>query len=214
VSATHGSREVTRGRMSVRGRVESDGGVMTSPSSNGYLARMTKFSLTDSIAVLERTPATLRALLSGLPETWTTCNEGPSTWSAYDIVGHLIHGERTDWMQRLRRIREHGTSLAFDPFDRFAQERESAGKSLADLLDEFERLRRESIEALRAERLEGRDLDLHGMHPSLGEVTLRNLLATWVVHDLGHIAQISRVMAKRYGDDVGPWREYLPVLTR
>lgn len=175
---------------------------------------MSTFSLTDSIAVLERTPATLRALLDGLPVAWTTCNEGPSTWSAYDVVGHLIHGERADWMPRMRRIREHGTSLAFEPFDRFAQERESAGKSVADLLDEFERLRRESLEALRAERLEARDLDLRGMHPALGEVTLRNLLATWVVHDLGHIAQISRVMAKRYGDDVGPWREYLPVLAR
>lgn len=175
---------------------------------------MTTFSLSESLAILERTPAALRALLGGLPVAWTTCNEGPKTWSAYDVVGHLIHGERADWMPRLRRIREHGTAVAFDPFDRFAQERESAGKSLDELLEEFARLRSESLDALRAERLTWRGLDLRGMHPALGEVTLRNLLATWVVHDLGHVAQISRVMAKRYGNDAGPWREYLPVLTR
>ncbi len=175
---------------------------------------MSTFSMIESVAVIERTPSTLRALLGGLPVAWTTCNEGPNTWSAYDVVGHLIHGEHMDWLPRLRRIREHGTALAFDPFDRFAQERESAGKSMTDLLDEFESLRRESIEALRAERLEAHDMNLRGRHPALGEVTLRNLLSTWVVHDLGHIAQISRVMAKRYADEVGPWREYLPVLSR
>ncbi len=175
---------------------------------------MSTFSLTESIAVLERTPLALHALLAGLPESWTMCNEGPSTWSARDVVGHLIHGERTDWMPRVRHIRQHGTSRAFDPVDRFAHEHESAERPLDELLTEFEHLRRASIEALRKERLAERDMQLHGLHPALGEVTLRNLLATWVVHDLGHIAQVSRVMAKRYAGEVGPWREYLPVLHR
>ena len=175
---------------------------------------MSTFSLPDSIAVLERTPGALQALLGGLPEGWTTCDEGGQTWSAYDVVGHLIHGERTDWIPRLRILLEHGTARAFDPFDRFAQEHESAGKNLQQLLDEFASLRQDSIARLRAARLDARHWDLRGRHPALGEVTLQNLIATWVVHDLGHIAQIARVMAKRYGDDVGPWREYLPVLTR
>ncbi len=175
---------------------------------------MSALSLPESIAVLERTPAVLRAQLEGLPDCWTTCNEGPKTWSAYDVVGHLIHGERADWIPRMRIVLEHGTARAFDPFDRFAQERESTGKSLVDLLDEFAHLRRGTIADLRAAKLDDSDFDRRGMHPALGEVTLGNLIATWVVHDLGHIAQIARVMAKRYAADVGPWREYLPVLTR
>ncbi len=175
---------------------------------------MSALSLPESIAVLEQTPAVLRAQLDGLPECWTTCNEGPKTWSAYDIVGHLIHGERADWIPRMRTVLEHGTARAFDPFDRFAQERDSTGKSLTNLLDEFARLRRGTIADLRAARLDASDFDRRGMHPALGEVTLGNLIATWVVHDLGHIAQIARVMAKRYAPEVGPWREYLPVLTR
>lgn len=171
------------------------------------------FTIDESVAVLERTPGALRALLAGLPDGWTTCTEGGATWSAYDVVGHLIHGERADWIPRMRIVLEHGTKRAFDPFDRFAQQRESAGKSLGELLGEFAMLRRTTLAELRAARLTELDLDRRGTHPALGEVTLRNLLATWVVHDLGHIAQISRVMAKRYADDVGPWREYLPVLT-
>ena len=175
---------------------------------------MSAFSLEESIDVLERTPGVLRALLAGLPDGWTTCTEGSASWSAYDVVGHLIHGERADWIPRMRIVLAHGTSCAFNPFDRFAQERESAGKSLALLLDEFETLRRGSLAELRAVQPGERELDRRGMHPALGEVTLRNLLATWVVHDLGHLAQIARVMARRYAADVGPWREYLPVLTR
>jgi hypothetical protein len=172
------------------------------------------FSLDDSIAGLERTPGALRALLAGLPAGWTTCTEGGASWSAYDVVVYLIHGERADWIPRMRSVLAHGTSRAFDPFDRFGQQRESVGKSLAQLLDEFEALRRGTLAELRAARLAERHLEPPGRHPALGEVTLRNLLATWVVHDLGHIAQIARVMAKRYGDDVGPWRAYLPVLSK
>lgn len=175
---------------------------------------MSTLSLSESIAVLERTPAVLHAQLDGLPACWTTCDEGPRTWSAFDVVGHLIHGERTDWIPRLRIVLEHGPARPFEPFDRFAQERDSAGKSLADLLDEFARLRRASIADLREAGIGDADWDRRGMHPSLGEVTLGNLVATWVVHDLGHIAQVARVMAKRYAGRVGPWREYLPVLTR
>ncbi len=175
---------------------------------------MSTLSLPDSIAIIERTPAVGGGQRDGQHPRRTTCAEGPQTWSAYDVVGHLIHGERADWIPRMRVVLEHGTTRAFDPFDRFAQERDSAGKSLADLLDEFARLRRVSIAELRAAGLVTADFDRRGMHPALGEVTLGNLLATWVVHDLGHVAQIARVMAKRYADEVGPWREYLPVLAR
>ncbi|MDX1502587.1 MAG: DinB family protein [Thermoanaerobaculia bacterium] len=173
---------------------------------------MTREELATAIAVLERTPATLRTLLEGLDERWVRCSEGPETWSAFDVVGHLIHGEHTDWMPRLRRILEHGDSKAFEPFDRFAQLRESRGRSLGELLDELERLRAENLEALRGLDLQEEDFARPGRHPELGPVTLGQLLATWVVHDLGHIAQVARVMAKRYGDRVGPWVEFLPVL--
>jgi hypothetical protein len=175
---------------------------------------LTTFRIDEAIAVLERTPAVLDVWLRGLPEPWVTADEGPDTFSAFDVVGHLIHGERTDWMPRLRCIREHGESKAFEPFDRFAQQRESAGKSLGQLLDEFARLRASNLDELRSARVSGAELDLRGLHPALGAVTLRQLLATWVVHDLGHLAQIARVMSKRYGGEVGPWKEYLPVLTR
>jgi hypothetical protein len=172
------------------------------------------FQLDDAIAVLSRTPATLDAMLRGLPEPWVRGDEGPETFSAFDVVGHLIHGERTDWMPRLRRILEHGTSLPFEPFDRFAQRRDSEGKSLEELLDTFARLRAANLEALREVPLEPADYDREGLHPGLGRVTLRQLLSTWVAHDLGHIAQAARVMAKQYKEGVGPWIEYLPVLTR
>jgi hypothetical protein len=173
-----------------------------------------QFQLTDALEVLERTPATFRALLGGMSEAWTAPNEGPETFSAFDNVGHLIHGERTDWIPRARIILEQGPSRRFEPYDRFAQKRESQGKSLAELLDEFALLRAENLETLRGWQLTDRELALQGEHPELGTVTLRQLLATWVAHDLGHIAQTARVLAKQYRDEVGPWRAYLPVLDR
>lgn len=173
-----------------------------------------EFDLTTGAAILERTPHTLRAMLSGLPAAWTDATEGPETWSPYDIMGHLVHGERADWMPRARIILDQGTDRRFAPFDRFAQFRESQGKSLGDLLDEFERLRAESLETLAGWRLTEAQLSLEGEHPAFGPVTLRQLLATWVAHDLGHVAQVARVMAKQYRDAVGPWRAYLPVMDR
>lgn len=172
------------------------------------------FELAEAIALLERTPAALQALLGGLPEPWIVADEGPETFSAFDNVGHLIQGERADWIPRARIILAQGANRRFEPFDRFAQKRESQGKSLAELLDEFARLRAENLAVLRGWRLTERELALEGEHPGLGRVTLRQLLATWVAHDLGHVAQTSRVMAKRYREAVGPWRAYLPVLER
>ena len=172
------------------------------------------FDLREGIAVLERTPATLRALLDGLPDEWTTCDEGPDTFSPFDNVGHLIHGERADWIPRARIILAQGESRRFEPYDRFAQKRESAGKTLAQLLDELAALRTASLATLRGWNLTEREFSLQGEHPALGTVTLRQLLATWVVHDLGHIAQTTRVMAKRYKEAIGPWRAYLPIVDR
>ncbi|MGE0816061.1 MAG: DinB family protein [Vicinamibacterales bacterium] len=174
----------------------------------------TSFDLDEGLAVLERTPGALRALLAGLPEAWTRADEGPDTFSAFDNVGHLIHGERTDWIPRARIILDQGPNRRFEPYDRFAQQRESAGKTLAQLLDEFEARRTANLATLRGWALTGAELDLQGEHPALGAVTLRQLLATWVAHDLGHLAQIARVMAKRYRRAVGPWRQYLPILDR
>jgi hypothetical protein len=173
-----------------------------------------EFDLTHALAVLERTPATFRALLAGLPEAWTASSEGPNTFSAFDNVGHLIHGERTDWIPRARIILAQGPNRRFEPYDRFAQQRESAGKSLAQLLDELASLRADNLATLRGWNLTERELALEGEHPEFGPVTLRQLLATWVAHDLGHIAQTSRVLAKQYREAVGPWRAYLPVLDR
>src|SRR6266853_178126 len=153
-----------------------------------------EFNVGEGMAVLTRTPATLRELLAGLPSPWTRANEGPDTWSPQDVVGHLIHGEETDWIPRANIILTRGEAQPFEPFDRFAQARRFVGWSLQRLLDRFAELR--------------------GRHPELGQVTLSQLLASWVVHDLGHIAQISRVMAKQYTAAVGPWTAYLPVLTR
>ena len=175
---------------------------------------MTAFDLPTAIPVLERTPATFRALLAGLPATWTLSNEGPETFSPFDNVGHLIHGERTDWIPRARIILAQGADRRFEPYDRFAQFRDSEGKTLDDLLNEFAELRALNLVALRAMNLTDRELALEGEHPALGRVTLRQLLATWVAHDLGHIAQTARVMAKQYREAVGPWRAYLPVLDR
>ncbi len=176
------------------------------------MATLTEFNLDETIVVLTRTPATLDTLLRGLPETWVRSNEGKDTWSAFDIVGHLIVGERTDWMTRARVILENGEARPFDPFDRFAQSRESQDKSLEQLLDDFARLRRENLAALKTLNLQPEDLGRRGRHPALGVVTLRQLLATWAVHDLTHVHQLSRVMAHQYRDAVGPWSKYLGVL--
>lgn len=173
-----------------------------------------EFDLDHGVAVLERTPGALRALLAGLPEAWITPNEGPDTWSAFNVVGHLIDGEETDWMARARIILAQGEQRTFAPFDRFRHLAATRGKPLGELLERFEALRRQNLRELRALELTPSQLELQGVHPAFGTVTLRQLLATWVVHDLGHIAQIARVMAKQYGTAVGPWREYLPVLTR
>jgi DinB superfamily len=172
------------------------------------------FDLTDGIAVLERTPATLRAMLDGLPTAWLDADEGPDTWSPYVIVGHLVHAERADWIPRAKIILAQGPQRRFEPFDRNAQFRESEGKPLAQLLDEFAQLRAENLAILDEWRLTDRHLALEGEHPQFGIVTLRQLLATWVVHDLGHIAQTARVMAKQYKSAIGPWRAYLPVVDR
>jgi hypothetical protein len=169
------------------------------------------FELESAIAVLERTPAALDALLRGLPDSWTRSNEGADTWSAYDIVGHLVHGECTDWIPRARMILEHGEVRAFEPFDRFAQMRNREA-SLSERLDEFARLRRETVAALRALKLCDEDLERTGTHPELGRVTLRQLLATWTAHDLNHVHQLARVMARQYASDVGPWVQYLGVM--
>lgn len=173
-----------------------------------------RFELASGLAVLERTPAVFRALLDGLPDTWTAPDEGPDTFSAFENLGHLVHGERADWIPRARIILAQGASLRFEPYDRFAQRRESTGKSVADLLTEFADLRAANLAVLRGWHLTEAQLELPGEHPELGAVTLRQLLAAWVVHDLGHVAQTSRVMAKQYGSAVGPWRAYLPIVTR
>jgi len=168
--------------------------------------------MSETIAVLARTPATLNALLAGMPDILVRCNEGKDTWSAFDIVGHLIVGERTDWMPRVRVILQHGEARPFDPFDRFAQKKDRQDKSLEQLLDDFTRLRKENLAALQTLNLQENDLSRRGRHPALGVVTLSELLATWAVHDLTHLHQLSRVMAHRYRDAVGPWKAYLGVL--
>ena len=173
-----------------------------------------EFDLTRALEVLERTPSVFRALLGGVSDAWTTPNEGPETFSAFDNVGHLVHLERTDWIPRARIILAQGADRTFAPVDRFAQLRESQGKTMAELLDEFARLRADNLQTLRGWNPGERELALQGEHPALGTVTLRQLLATWTAHDLGHLAQTARVMAKQYRDAVGPWRAYLPVLDR
>jgi hypothetical protein len=172
------------------------------------------FELGHGVAVLERTPDTLRTLLGGLPAEWIHGTEGPDTWSPFVIVGHLIHGECADWIPRARIILAQGEDRRFTLFDRFAQFRDSEGKSLGQLLDEFAQLRRESLKTLAEWKLTDAQLALEGIHPEFGTVTLRQLLATWVAHDLGHLAQVTRVMARQYREAVGPWRAYLPVMDR
>jgi hypothetical protein len=180
-------------------------------SQQGNRTRRT-FVLEEAASLLARTPATLDALLRGLPEGWTTANEGGDTWSPFDVIGHLIHGERADWMPRAKIILAHGEARAFEPFDRFAQFAESEGRTLASLLDEFAALRQQSLRDLAALQLTEADLDRRGRHPAFGVVTLRELLSTWVAHDLDHVAQISRVLARQYSDAVGPWRAYLRIV--
>jgi hypothetical protein len=162
--------------------------------------------------ILSRTPAVLRALLAGLPSGWTGATERPGSWSPFDVLAHLIHGERTDWIPRARLILEHGTSRAFEPFDMQGHVRCSAGQTVEQLLDEFERLRALNVAALSSMGLTEEDFARQGVHPQFGLVTLGQHLATWVVHDLDHVCQVARVMAKQYKDEVGPWIAYLGVL--
>lgn len=170
------------------------------------------FDLDEATAILARTPWVLSALLDELPSGWVEGDEGPDSWSPFDVVGHLIHGEKTDWIPRATVILEHGEAKAFEPFDRFAMLEASRGRTLSELLTEFAELRQGNLEALAELRLTEADFERRGVHPELGGVTLGQLLATWVVHDLGHLAQVSRVMARQYAGLVGPWRDYLPVL--
>jgi hypothetical protein len=172
------------------------------------------FDLDDAIGVLRRTPPVLRALLSDLPDAWLRSNEGPDTWSPFDVLGHLIDGEETDWIPRARIILARGPNPTFEAFDRFRHQRLNRETPVAALLERFAALRSENVTELAGFRLTPRELALEGIHPELGRVTLRELLATWVAHDLGHIGQTVRVMAKQYGEAVGPWRRYLPVLSR
>lgn len=172
------------------------------------------FDLEKAMDILERTPSVLRIWLEDLDEQWTGENEGEGSWSAFDILGHLIHGEETDWMVRVQHILDGKENQAFETFDRFAQFEKSKGKSLGDLLDTFEKLRRDNLTLLKELALQPGQMELQGIHPELGKVTLGQLLATWVVHDLGHIAQIARVMAHQYRGNVGPWTEYLSILKK
>ena len=171
------------------------------------------FDLDLAIDVLRRSPAALRALLDGLGEAWVRSNEGPETFSPFDVVGHLIDGEETDWIPRARIILAKGPNLRFEPYDRFRHRARNLGRSSESLLAEFARLRTANLQQLESWKLTATELDLPGEHPSLGRVTLRQLLAAWVVHDLGHVAQVARVMAKQYRDEVGSWIPFLPVLT-
>ena len=170
------------------------------------------FRLDDALQLLSGTPHTLRAVLDGVPEGWSRANEGAETWSPFDVVGHLVHGEKTDWIPRARIILDRGDAEPFEPFDRFAQFETSQDKTLDGLLGEFALLRAQNVEQLRAWHLTAADLERAGTHPEFGRVTLTELIATWVTHDLGHLAQIARVMAKQYNGYVGPWRKYLRIL--
>lgn len=171
-----------------------------------------KYDLQKSIEILQSTPSVLRSLMQSQHADWLMNNEGPETFSPFDVLGHLVHGEKTDWTARIQLIIDHGNTRPFEKFDRFAMYDESRGKTINDLLDEFEKLREQNINWLRSLSLTPPDFEKKGFHPVLGEVTLENLLATWVVHDLTHIAQISRVMAKQYKDAIGPWTEFFRIL--
>jgi len=172
-----------------------------------------KFEINNAISILERTPGVIKTLLKDLPVEWTQENEGENTWSPFDVVGHLIHGEKTDWLIRAEIILSE-TGEKFEVFDRFAQFENSKGKSLNQLLNEFEQMRNENLDKLKAMDLSDSNLALEGIHPGLGRVNLKQLLSTWVSHDLSHISQITRVMAKQYKDEVGPWKEYMGILKK
>ncbi len=171
-----------------------------------------EFTLAAAIEILERSPHVFNSLLKNLPEDWTHSNEGPDTFSPFEVIGHLIHGEKTDWRARTMIILEHGISKPFTPYDRFAQTLESEGKSVNDLLSEFRNLRSDNLRWLKSLNLSEADLQKKGNHPLLGQVTLKQLLSTWVVHDLTHIAQVTRVMAKQYKEETGPWAEFFRIL--
>jgi len=173
-----------------------------------------KFNINDIISVLERTPQVIEDMLKNIPDGFVMNNEGPDTWSPYDVVGHLIHGEKTDWVERMNIILSDKPDKRFIPFDRFAQFNDSKGKSLGQLMDEFKDLRKRNIDILKSKNISEDDLKKTGIHPEFGEVTLSHLLSTWVVHDFNHVAQITRVMAKQYKANTGPWIRYLPILTR
>jgi DinB superfamily len=170
------------------------------------------FDLNHSIEVLRKTPSVLHSLLSGLSDEWTFSNYGENTFSPFDVIGHLLHGERTDWMPRLRIILEHGDSQPFESFDRYAMHEESRDKSLDELLQAFAELRKQNLDELVALKLTAKQLNRRGLHPALGTVTLQQLLATWVVHDLNHLHQIAKSMAYQYRNEMGPWRQYMTFL--
>jgi uncharacterized damage-inducible protein DinB len=171
-----------------------------------------KFQLEQAVEILSQTPETVKSLLGNLSDDWTKSDADSENWSAFDVVGHLIHGEQTDWIRRAEIILAQGQNLTFEPFDRFAQFEKSKGKTLEELLETFSELRKENLEILRAWNLSDEQLNLKGIHPELGEVTLEQLLATWVVHDLNHIRQIVTILAKKYSGNVGAWKEYLSIL--
>ena len=172
-----------------------------------------QFDMAASVDVLRRTPSVLHTLLDDLSEPWVRGHEGPETFSPFDVVGHLIDGEETDWIPRARIILARGSRPEFEPYDRLRHRKRNVGRTLPSLLQEFARLRTTNLDLLESWRLSETELELHGLHPKLGRVTLRELLASWVVHDLGHIAQVSRVMAKQYREAVGPWVSHLPIVT-
>ena len=176
-----------------------------------YFYRM-QYNVSKAIEILERTPGVLNQLLQGISEEWIKNNEGENTWSPYDVIGHLVHGEEVDWLVRTKIILEFEDAKTFEPFDRFAQFEKSKGKSIDELLKEFEQLRKANLEEFKNLNISESDLDKKGSHPGLGSVTLRNMLASWVAHDLGHITQISRVMAKQYSSEIGPWHAYLAIM--
>jgi hypothetical protein len=173
-----------------------------------------EFRFDDALPVLRRTPAVLRTLLADLPAGWTSATEGPGTWTPFDVVGHLIHGDRTDWVPRIEHILRHGDAEPFPPFDREAMFTASRGRSLGELLDTFERARADSLDRLRTLGLSDADLARRGRHPEFGVVTMGQHLATWVAHDFSHVNQVVRTMARQYSDAVGPWRAYLSILRR
>jgi hypothetical protein len=171
-----------------------------------------KFELEKAVEILSNTPATVESLLGNLSDEWTASKNSADEWSAFDVVGHYIHGEETDWIPRAEIILRQGENLAFEPFDRFAQFKKSKGKTLGELLETFAELRKQNLEILKSWNLTDEKLQLKGVHPELGAVTLEQLLSTWVVHDLTHVRQIVQLLAKKYGDNVGVWREYLSIL--